>query len=129
MRLLLDELYTQEIAEGLREHGHDVISIHERADFEGLEDKDLFPLLPAERLALLTENWADYQREMQNAAEAGRDHYGVLFTSRKRMPRGKGTIGLYIRVLDDFLKRHPEEDALLNSYRWLPEPGQGDLLG
>ena len=48
-------------------------------------------------------------------------HYGVLFTSRKQLPRSKKTIGLYVRVLDDFLTRHPTEDALLDSYRWLPD--------
>jgi Domain of unknown function (DUF5615) len=128
LRLALDELYSQTIAEGLRARGHDVISVHERRDLEGLKDEQLFPLLAAERRAILTENWPDYQEEMRKAAEAGRDHYGVLFTSRQKMPRGKGTIGLYIRVLDDFLRRHPQETALFNSYRWLPEPGQQDLL-
>lgn len=128
MRLLLDEHYSQLIAEGLRSRGHDVISIHERADLEGLKDFQLFPQLAPERLAILTENWADYQEEMRKAADAGHDHYGVVFTSHRQMPRGKGTIGLYIRILDDFLNRHTHEDALLNSYRWLPEPGQADLL-
>lgn len=60
---------------------------------------------------------------MSKAAASGQDHYGVLFTSRNQMPRSKQTIGRCIRILDDFLRRHPDEDALLNSYRWLPEPG------
>ena len=66
---------------------------------------------------------------MRAAARSGRDHPGVLFTSRARLPRSKQTIGLYIRVLDDFLKRHPDVEALLNSYRWLPEPGADFLSG
>jgi hypothetical protein len=127
LRLVSDELYTQTIAEGLRERGHDVISVHERPELEGLEDAQLFPLMASERRAIVTENWPDYREEMSKAATAGQDHYGVLFTSRKQMPRSKKTIGLYIRILDDFLKRHPAEDALLNSYRWLPEPGQAGL--
>jgi hypothetical protein len=128
LRLCLDELYSQSIAENLRERGHDVISVHERPDLEGLKDAQLFPLLTDERRAIVTENWPEYQEEMRAAARSGRDHYGVLFTSRARMPRSRETIGLYIRVLDDFLQRHPDEDALLNSYRWLPEPGQTELL-
>ena len=123
MRLVLDELYSQAIAVGLRERGHDVVSVHERPDLEGLKDDQLFALLAGERRALVTENWADYQEEMRKAATAGRDHYGVLFTSHNRMPRSKQTIGLYIRVLGDFLQRHPGDDALLNDYRWLPESG------
>jgi Domain of unknown function (DUF5615) len=128
LRLILDELYSQAIAVGLREREHDVISVHERPDLEGLKDELLFPLLAGERRAIVTENWPDYQEEMRKATDAGRDHYGVLFTSRNQMPRSKQTIGLYIRVLDDFLERHPDEDALLNSYRWLPEPGQAGLF-
>ncbi len=128
MKLVLDELYSQTIAVGLRERGHDVVSVHERPGLDGLKDEQLFALVAAERRALVTENWPDFDAEMRKAADAGRDHYGVLFTSRKQLPRGKHTIGLYIRVLDDFLERHSAEDALLNSYRWLPEPGQAGLL-
>jgi hypothetical protein len=129
LKLVLDELYSPAIAVGLRERGHDVISVHERPDLEGLKDEQLFPLLAGERRALVTENWPDYQEQMRKAADAARDHYGVLFTSRTRLPRSKQTIGLYIRVLGDFLERHPDEDALLNSYRWLPDPSQASLLG
>lgn len=128
MRLVLDELYSRRIADGLRERGHDVIAVHERPDLQGLADYQLFPLLAAERRAIVTENWADYHEEMQKAAAAGRDHYGVLFTSRNRMPRSRQTIALYVRILDDFLERHAGEDALLNSYRWLPEPAQAHLV-
>lgn len=128
MRLALDEHYSSVIAARLRERGHDVISVHDRPGLEGLKDWQLFPLLAAERRAILTENWADYQEEMRTAAGAGRDHYGVVFTSRNQLPRGKGTIGLFIRVLDDFLARHPDDDALLNDYRWVPEPSQAGLL-
>lgn len=129
MKLALDEHYSPVIAARLRERGHDVISVHDRSELEGMKDSQLFPLLAAERRAILTENWADYQEEMCTAAAAGRDHYGVVFTSRNRLPRGKRTIGLFIRVLDDFLTRHPGEDALRNDYRWLPEPEQVMLEG
>jgi hypothetical protein len=115
LKLVLDEHYSQAIAVGLRERGHDVISVHERPDLEGLKDEQLFPLLAGEQRAIGTENWPDYQEEMRKAAEAGRDHHGVLFTSRNQMPRSKRTIGLYVRVLDDFLARHADEDTLLNS--------------
>jgi hypothetical protein len=120
LRLLLDEHYSQVIAERLRDRGHDVTSVNERPDFKGLKDHQLFPHLPAERFALVTENWADFDVEMKKAAEKGMTHYGVVFTSAQRMPRSRNTIGLYVRVLDEFLSRHPAEDALLNSWCWLP---------
>jgi hypothetical protein len=121
LRLLLDEHYSQLIAEQVRERSHDVIAVTERTDLIGLRDVELFALLPAERRAIMTEKWGDFQRELQNAAATGMTHYGVLFTSRKQLPRDKQTIGLYVRVLDEFLANHRAEDALLNSYRWLPD--------
>ncbi len=121
MRLLLDEHYSQLIAARLREHGHDVVALTERPDLIGLTDTELFGLMPAERRAIVTENWGDFQRELSNASATGMTHYGVLFTSRKQLPRGRDTIGLYVRTFDDFLSRHSAEDALLNSYGWLPD--------
>jgi hypothetical protein len=121
LRLLLDEHYSRVIAEQLRDRAHDVIAVIERSDLVGLTDVELFALMAAERRAIMTENWGDFQRELRNAAASGMTHYGVLFTSRKQLPRGKQTIGLYVRVLDDFLTGHPNEDALQDSYCWLPD--------
>jgi len=120
VKLILDELYSKQIAEQLRENGHDVDSVKERAELEGLSDQELFTLMPSEQRAILTENWADYARLMRQAEVEGMTHYGVVFTSRQQLPRSRHTIGLYVSVLDDFLRRHPEADAILNSSRWLP---------
>lgn len=124
MRLLLDEHFSQVIAEQLRERGHDVVAVTERPDLIGLKDAELFALMPIERRAIVTENWGDFQRELQNAVATGVAHYGVLFISRKQLPRGKHTIGLYVRVLVEFLERHAADEALLNGYRWLPDRGR-----
>ena len=121
MRLLLDEHYTKRIAEQLRERGHDVVAVTERPDLEGLRDVELFSFMSAERRAMLTENWGDFSALIERAAAEGTNHYGVLFTSRRKLPRNRNTIGLYVRVLDDFLQRHLADDAILNSYRWLPD--------
>jgi hypothetical protein len=121
LRLLLDEHYSPLIAEQLRELGHDVVAVVERPDLAGRQDAELLSLMAAERRAILTENWGDFQRELQNASAVGLTHYGVVFTSGSQLPRGKNTIGLYVRVLNDFLNRHPADDALLDSYRWLPD--------
>jgi hypothetical protein len=120
LRLLLDEHYSHLIATRLRDLGHDVVAVTERIDLVGLRDADLFALMAAERRAIVTENWGDFQRQLPEAATPGMAHYGLLFTSRRRLPRDTETIGLYVRVLDDFLARHPVEDALFDSYAWLP---------
>ena len=121
MKLLLDELYSKQIAQRLRERGHDVVSVKERRELEGLSDGDLFALMPAEQRAIVTENWADYDRQMRRAIDEGTTHYGIVFTSRRQLPRSRETIGLYVRVLDDFLRRHPAVDAPMNTSHWLPD--------
>jgi len=121
VRLLLDEHLSPLIAVQLRERGHDVTAVAERPNLIGLDDHELFVFASFDRRAVVTENWADFQRELHGAEATGATHFGVVFTSRKRLPRGKGTIGLYVRVLDEFLQRHAAEDALLNTYRWLPD--------
>ena len=116
------------ITEQLRERGHDVAAVSERLELVGLKDVDLFALAAAERRAVVTEDCGDFHRQMQDATAAGMTHHGVLFTSRKQLPRGKRTIGLLVRVLDDFLARHPAEDAVLNSYRWIPDRQSADRI-
>lgn len=118
---MLDELYSKKIAAELRARGHEVVAVKERPDLEGLKDVELFRLMPDERRGIMTEDYADFQRLLNEAAVTGTSHYGLVFTSRRQLPRGKQTIDLYVQVLDDFLSRHPAEDALLNSYRWLPD--------
>ena len=121
MRLLLDEHYAPVIAVQLRERGHDVVAVGERPDIIGLSDHELFRVARSERRAIVTENWADFHRELRQSEASELTHHGVLFTSRTRMPRRKETIGLYVRVLDEFLGRHPSDDALGDEYRWLPD--------
>jgi Domain of unknown function (DUF5615) len=121
VRLLLDEHYAKAIAEQLRSLGHDVTAVTERPDLVGLEDRELFAAMAVEQRAVVTVNWADFQRELRAAELSGTPHYGVLFTSAKHLPRSANTIGLFVRVLDDFLTRRPADDALANSFRWLPD--------
>lgn len=121
VRLLLDELYSKQIAERLRDLGHDVIAVNEDVDLSELPDDELFELMQGDRRAIVTENWSDFERLIRQASDAGVEHHGVIFTSRRHLPRSRNTIGLYVRVLDDFLRRHPAEDALLNATWWLPD--------
>jgi DNA invertase Pin-like site-specific DNA recombinase len=120
VRLLLDEHYSRQIVEQLRQRGHDVISVTERADLLGASDEELFAAMAREHRAIVTEDWADFSRHVEQAAADEAVHYGVIFTSRRQLPRANETIGLFVRVLDDFLRRNPAEDAVINAYRWLP---------
>ena len=119
MKLLLDEHYSPRIAEELRKAGHEVVSVQERDDLRGLADRELWGRASAEGRALMTENAADFAPLVREAAAQGDRHWGVVFTSPRSMPRGLGTIGLYVDVLDGFLREHPGDDALLDQVAWL----------
>jgi predicted nuclease of predicted toxin-antitoxin system len=120
LRLLLDEHLSPEIARQLRSRRHDVEAAVERPDLVSLPDHELFARMAAERRAILTNNVPDYIKLFNGALGAGQEHYGLLLIDDRSMPRARNTIGLFVRVLDEFLEAHPAEDALRNQLRWLP---------
>lgn len=120
MRLLLDERLSPEIARQLRSRRHDVQAAVERPDLVSLPDHELFARMAVERRAILTNNVPDYMKVFNAALGSSQEHYGLLLTDDRSMPRGRNTIGLFVRVLDEFLEAHPTEDALRNQLRWLP---------
>jgi hypothetical protein len=121
VRLLLDEHYSKQIAQQLRDRGHDVVAVTERPDLAGLRDDQLLDAMAAEGRAIVTENWSDFHRLIRQATASGAAHHGVVFTSRRQLPRSRAAIGLHVGVLDDFLQRHPDDDALRNAHHWLPD--------
>jgi hypothetical protein len=120
LRLLLDEHFSPEIARQLRSRRHDVQAVVERPELLSLPDHELFSRMAAERRAILTNDVPDYLRLFNQALGAGEDSYGLLLTDDRSMPRARHAIGLFVRVLDEFLAAHPADDALRNQVRWLP---------
>lgn len=120
MRLLLDEHLSPEIARRLRSRRHDVEAAVERPDLVALPDHELFARMATERRAILTNNVPDYIKLSNEALSGGQERYGLLLIDDRSMPRGRNTIGLFVRVLDEFLAAHRADDALRNQLRWLP---------
>lgn len=103
MKLLLDEMFPYSIAEQLRSRGHDVVAIGERADRRGARDRDVFALAQSEERALVTDDHHFHAIDVERRAR-GESHYGLIFTSNRRFPRGQpATIGQLVRALDGFL--------------------------
>ena len=119
MRLLLDEHYSPKIARQLRRRGHDVVAVTERPDLVGLADNELLERMASENRVILSENAVDFIFLTGKAALTGQKYAGVMLTSPKSMPRRKQTIGLFVRVLDELLTKHPQEDTCHNEVRWL----------
>jgi hypothetical protein len=119
VRLLLDEMYSPEIARQLRVRGHDVVAVVERPGLVSRSDRELFELMAQERRAIVTNNVSDYIALFMQVSAAGGDHSGLLLTDDRSMPRRRDAIGTFVRALDGFLSSHPDDAALKNQLRWL----------
>jgi hypothetical protein len=119
VKLLLDEHYSPEIARQLRTRGHDVIAVAARADLVGLSDDELLRRMAQERRAIMTNNVKDFMPLANRATQGGDDHYGLLFTSDKSMPRRSDASGRVVNALDAFLQRHQSADSCRNQVQWL----------
>jgi predicted nuclease of predicted toxin-antitoxin system len=124
VKLLLDEHYSPEIARQLRTRGHDVIAVAARADLTRLSDDELLRRMAQEPRTIMTNNVKDFMPLANRAAQGDDDHYGLLFTSDKGMPRRSDAIGRVVDALDAFLHRHQSEDSYRNRVQWLSASGR-----
>jgi len=119
VRLLLDEHYSPEIARQLRARDHDVVAVAERADLVGLSDEELLRRMAQEQRAIMTSNVKDFVPLTSRSAVEGNEHYGLLLTSDKSMPRRSDAIGRVVDALDAFLRCHQDKDSYCNQVQWL----------
>ncbi len=119
MRLLLDVHVSPLIAAQLGERGHDVRAAADDARVRQLSDDALLEHAAAGARALVTNNARDFLPILGQWARAGRDHYGLLLTSDRSMPRDRNGIGRFVVTLDALLEQHPDEGAFKNRVFWL----------
>jgi Domain of unknown function (DUF5615) len=112
LRLLLDEHLSSEIARQLRDRGHDVVAVGERADLRGRPDRVHFASLPEEQRAIVTRDLADFRPLLANELRRGGTTYGLVCVPR-RFAGNRGAIGRFVRSLDALLHARPEVDALI----------------
>jgi hypothetical protein len=120
LKLLLDEMYSSAIAVQLRRRKHDVIAVTERSELVSLADRTLFARAADEHRALVTNNVVDYIALFHETLQAGREHFGLVFTDDRRLPRTPSGIGALVRSLQTVLIAHPADDALRNQLQWTP---------
>lgn len=116
MRLLLDEMWPPSVAEALRERGHEVTAVAERADLRGRPDEETFEQALAGAWTIVTENVMDYRPLAAAALRAGRPAPALVFTSNRAYPRAnRRTAGRLVTALDTLLSR---EEAVEGEH-WL----------
>jgi uncharacterized protein DUF5615 len=117
LKLLLNEHLSPEIARQLRERGHDVIAVGERADLRGRSDRVHFASLPAEQRAIVTRDLAELRRGGKTSG---------LVCVPGRFPFDRDGIGRLVRALDSLLLANPGVDAAiaLGGEIWLEDVAQ-----
>ena len=123
MKLLLDEHLSPEIARQLRERGHDVLAVGERAHLRGRTDRVHFAALREQQRAIVTRDLADFRPLLAEELRRGEKNYGLVCVPR-RFSLNRDGIGRLVRSLDALLQGHPEVDAAirLGGEIWLQDP-------
>jgi uncharacterized protein DUF5615 len=106
VKLLLNEMWTAEIARQLRRRGHDVIAATELpARYRGIPDHDVFARAREDGRVIVSDNVPDYATLVADAASRGAVHPGVVFAVRPAFDRAvPGVVGRMIRALDRLLR-------------------------
>jgi Domain of unknown function (DUF5615) len=101
VKLLLDEMYPDKLAQELRDQGIDAATAAELG-MAGRSDADVFAAAADGGYLLLTENVSDFARLCGEHVAAGRHHSGVLIalSSRfSRRPAGYATIATAVAAV------------------------------
>ncbi len=121
MKLLLDEMISWRIAAELRSKGYDVVAVkRDRPELERRLDPAVLAAAAAEHRAVVTDNVRDYRAAHERMLARGETHYGVVYTYDDTLRRNKASIPLWVSTLEELLKAHPAEDALVNRTHVLP---------
>lgn len=119
MKLLLDEMFTQEIAVQLQRRGHDVTSVQGQEPLMSLIDAALFAVAQTQQRVIVTENVADFLSLDASHRSQGRSHYGIILTTHRKFPRQGAGIGNLVRALEAWLSDHPGEAVAASQLWWL----------
>jgi hypothetical protein len=101
--LLLDEMFTDDIAQQLRTNGYDVISVVSDTDLAGLADDQILAYATAEGRALVTANIKDFIPLDTRYRAAGQSHAGLILVSTKTFPQSRGFPSAVATALDVLL--------------------------
>jgi predicted nuclease of predicted toxin-antitoxin system len=117
MKLLLDEMFSPEIAEQLRTRGHDVVAVAEDRVLRMAQDPTIFAAAQREGRTIVTENAGDFRALANAALQRGESHAGLILTSNRQFSRhDPRTLGRIVTALNDVLHTHA---TLSDSEHWL----------
>jgi Domain of unknown function (DUF5615) len=88
--LLLDEMFTDDIAQQLRAKSYDVISVVADPALVGLPDDQILTYAATEGRALVTANIKDFIPLDTRYRAADQSHAGLILVSTKAFPQNRG---------------------------------------
>lgn len=88
--LLLDEMFTDDIAQQLRTKGYDAISVVADPALAGLPDDQILAYATTEGRALVTANIKDFIPLDTRYRAADQSHAGLILVSAKTFPQNRG---------------------------------------
>jgi uncharacterized protein YbjT (DUF2867 family) len=103
VRLLLDEMFSPEIAAELVKRGHDVVAVAADPELVGLPDEQVLEWATDQGRCLVTENVKDYEVLRRAAAAQGTTHAGLLYSGPRRFPRDRRFVGALVVALDKMI--------------------------
>ena len=101
--LLLDEMFSDIIAQQLRTRGHDVISVVAQSALVGLPDDQILAYATTEGRALVTANIKDFIPLDGRYRAAGQAHPGLVLVSTKTFPQSRGFTAAITAALETLL--------------------------
>jgi hypothetical protein len=101
--LLLDEMFSDTIAQQLRTGGYDVISVVAYPALAGLPDDQILAHATTEGRALVTANIKDFMPLDSRYRAAGQAHPGLILVSTKTFPQNRGFTTAMTAALETLL--------------------------
>lgn len=120
VRLLLDEHYSEAIAEALRERGYDVQSVVAGPELRGADEATVFRWAALHGMRIVTENIKDFRPLLLEHMAADASYAPLLLVHPQRFRRGGGDrTAAIIDALDAWLSQldvasRPAEDWLIS---------------
>lgn len=100
---LLDEMFSNDIAEHLCAKGHDVRSVVADPSLVALPDDEILAEAVTTGRALVTANIKDFVPLDGRYKATGRAHAGLVLVSTKRFPQDRSFVGAMVTALDTLL--------------------------
>jgi hypothetical protein len=106
VKLVLNELWSAEIARQLRRRDHDVVAATEASRrYRGIPDDEFFRRAQEDGRAVVTDNVRDFMAIVAERASRGETHCGLVFALRPTFDRARpGVVGAMTTALDALLR-------------------------